>query len=216
MSLMSNADLSLNRGIVFASALVYWAGVYVQARRVRRRIGRSPNVRPRGAKERLLWAGWLLIVLSWLALPFLVGAGTFPAFFTTRPSLCVPLAFFFGIVWVVAGYVGTLWCYAAMGSAWRMGVNRAEKTPLVKNGPFKFVRHPIYLFQAFMLVGMVLLLPAPASLAVLALHVICIRAKAADEESYLSAVHGHSYHEYLSHTGKFLPRLRPNPKSCAT
>ena len=55
-------NLFLNRAVVFVSVLVYWGGVLVQARRVRRRIGKSPNLKPRGTKEWLLWAGWLLML----------------------------------------------------------------------------------------------------------------------------------------------------------
>ena len=54
---------------------------------------------------------------------------------------------------IAAGYLGTLWCYATMGDAWRMGINRAEKNELVNRGPYPFVRHPIYLFQIVMLAG---------------------------------------------------------------
>jgi len=156
---MFNEDLPVNRVVVFASALVYWVGVFVQARRIRRRIGRSPNVKPRGPKEKLLWVGWVLVVITWLALPFLARTDRSLSALSVIPSLSSPAGFAFGIVLTVAGYAGTLWCYAIMGNAWRIGVNRAEKTALVTRGPFQFVRHPIYLFQIVMLAGAALLLP---------------------------------------------------------
>ena len=209
---MSSADLSVNRVVVFASALVYWAGVCIQARRIRRRIGRSPNVKPRGTKEKLLWAGWLLVVIAWLALPFLAGTGRASPWLTIIPSLRGLVGLFFGIALTAAGYAGTLWCYAVMGNTWRMGVNRAEKTLLVTRGPFQFVRHPIYLFQVLMLAGTALLLPTPISLLVLVIHILCILAKAADEESYLGTVHGEEYGNYLSRTGRFFPKLRSRSK----
>jgi protein-S-isoprenylcysteine O-methyltransferase Ste14 len=210
---MPSAELSINRAVVFASALVYWAGVYVQTRRIRRRIGHAPNVKPRGLKETLLWVGWFLVVAAWLALPFLAGVGASSPWVRISPSFCGFAGLFSGIVLMGLGYAGTLWCYAAMGNTWRMGVNRAEKTPLVKHGPFRFVRHPIYLFQVFMLAGMVLLLPAPASLVVLGVHVLCIASKAADEENHLRTVHGEEYRDYLSRRGRFLPKLRFKSKS---
>ena len=63
---MPAETLFLNRAVVFASVLVYWGGVLVQARRVRRRIGKSPNLNPRGTKERLLWAGWMFVIIGWV------------------------------------------------------------------------------------------------------------------------------------------------------
>jgi len=209
---MADADLSVNRVVVFASALVYWAGVCVQARRIRRRIGRSPNVKPRGPKEKLLWGGWVLVVITWLALPFLAGTGRSSSFLRIIPSLCGAAGLFFGIVLTGAGYAGTLWCYVIMGDAWRMGVNRTEKIALVTRGPFQFVRHPIYLFQLVMLAGAALLLPTPISLAVLVIHILCCVAKAADEEDHLRTVQGEAYCDYLSRTGRFFPKLRSRSK----
>ena len=209
---MSNADLWLNRVVVFASAVVYWVGVYLQARRIRHRIGRSPNVKPRGPKERLLWAGWILVVLAWLTLPFV--AGFDGAWFGWRcfPALCGPAGRFFGIALIVAGYAGTLWCYAAMGIAWRIGVNRAERTVLVTQGPFQVLRHPIYLGQIVMLIGVAVLLPTPISIAILVIHTLFCLIKAADEENHLRTVIGDEYRDYLSRTGGFIPKLRLRSK----
>jgi protein-S-isoprenylcysteine O-methyltransferase Ste14 len=187
--------------------VVYWAGVWVQSRRIRRRIGRSTNSRPRGAKEKLLWAGWIFVVTAWLALPFLCadGQGRLPGTAILRvpapPLLCA-----LGISMVVAGYAGTLWCYVAMGNAWRMGVNRTEKPDLVTRGPYGSVRHPIYLFQVIMVAAIPLLLPSVLALAILAVHVVCVSAKAADEESHLRTLLGQPYEAYCARTGRWWPR----------
>ncbi len=92
-----------------------------------------------------------------------------------------------------------------MGDAWRIGVRRREKTALVTVGPYRFVRHPIYGFQIVILAGVVLLLPTAASLAALALHLVCSYTKAFDEEVYLAGVHGEAYGEYVQRTGRFAP-----------
>src|SRR5215471_10142478 len=111
---MLSSDFWINRAVVFASAVVYWVGVFLQARRVRHRIGRSPNVQPRGPKEKLLWAGWILVVLVWLTLPFVAGAGGAWIGWRCLPALCGPAGRFLGVILIIAGYAGTLWCYAAM------------------------------------------------------------------------------------------------------
>ena len=213
---MASEELFLRRAVVFGSALVYWAGVFVQARRVRRNIGRSPNVRPRGAKEKLLWGGWLLVIVAWMAQPFLAGSGTAPLGLRMIPSLLHPLGLVLGLVITVAGYAGTLWCYAAMGNTWRIGINRNEKTTLVTRGPYRLVRHPIYSFQIVLLAGVALLLPTRLSLFILVVHLLCVVAKAKDEESYLLTVHGQEYRDYLSRTGRLLPKFtsRTTPFGC--
>jgi len=206
---MSNQDLLLNRILVVASVLAYWVGVLIQARRVRRRIGRSPNVKPRGTREKILWAGWTLVVVAWIGLPLVVGTQAPLSLVRVIPALCGPVGSLAGILLLAAGYAGTLWCYVAMGNMWRMGVNRNEKTVLVEHGPFKYVRHPIYILQTVMLAGAALLLPAPIWLLIIGIHFLCILNKAADEENHLRSTQGKDYADYISRTGRFFPKLRP-------
>ncbi len=197
--------LLLRKGIVLGSALVYWLGVLIQTHRVRRRIGRSPNIKPRGLREKLLWLGWLLVIGGWFAQPFLIQDQR-GIFFSLMTSLLHPLGLVLGVVLVVGGYAGTLWCYAALGDAWRLGVRKREKTTLVKHGPYRWVRHPIYLFQTLMVAGAVLLLPSLFIIFLFVLHLVCITVKAVDEEAYLLRVHGPEYQAYLARSGRFIPR----------
>ena len=208
---MATEELFLRRAVVFGSALLYWAGVFVQARRVRHHIGRSPNVKPRGRKETLLWLGWVLVIAAWLSLPFLTGNNAPSPLLRFVNCALHPAGFAVGLLMLLAGYGGTLWCYAAMGNAWRIGIDRKEKTALVTRGPYRWVRHPIYLFQIVMLLGAALLLPTLLSVVVIAGHLLCALTKAADEECYLLTVHGDAYRDYLARTGRLFPRLRGRP-----
>jgi len=198
--------LWLRKGLVIGSALIYWVGVFIQIHRVRKHIGRSPNVRLRGWKERVLWFGWFLIVAGWFTQPFVIGKANHPLF-SLIPVLMDPIGLLLGLLVMLGGYAGTLWCYAALGDAWRLGIRRREKNALVKNGPYRYVRHPIYLFQVAMLLGAVLLLPTPFSFILLFVHLLCVVIKAVDEEAYLLRVHGSEYQAYLSGTGRLLPKI---------
>lgn len=203
---MSTEEFFWRRAIVSASGIIYWAGVWILARRVRKQIGRSPNLKPRGPKEKILWVGWLLVILVWVGQSFVVkaedawpGAALFPAL------LNLPLLVT-GAVLVGGGYACTLWCYSAMGNTWRIGINRKEKTTLVERGPYRIIRHPIYAFQLVMLAGAALLLPTILSFAILVLHLICALIKAVDEENYLKTVHGQTYVDYMARTGRLTPK----------
>lgn len=204
----------MRRAVVLGAALVYWVGVLVQVRRIRRQIGRSPNVRPRGLKEKLLWAGWFIVIVAWMGQPLLIASDiALPGLRIIR-SLLHSVGLTLGIVMTLAGYAGTLWCYAAIGDNWRMGIDRHEKNALVTRGPYRFVRHPIYLFQMVMLAGVIFLLPTPLSLIIFVIHVVCVLTKALDEESYLLTVHGNQYRDYLSNTGRLFPRFfRRGPRA---
>lgn len=204
---MSADDLVWRKTVVFGSAAIYWAGVFIQARRVHRQIGRSPNLRPRGSKEKWLWLGWLLVILAWAGQPFLIQNNSSSLLLRLSPALSSAGFASFGAALIVVGYAGTLWCYVAMGNTWRIGISKKEKTTLVTQGPYRTVRHPIYLFQIVMLAGAALVLPTILSLAILVFHVVCVLIKAADEEAYLLLVHGESYRDYLSDTGRLFPKL---------
>ena len=199
-------ELLLRKAVVAGSGLIYWAGVFVNARRVRKQIGRSPNMTPRGTKERVLWLGWLLVIAVWIGQPFFIGEKAW-AFVRLCPRMMHIAVMSVGLALVVAGYAGTLWCYAIMGSAWRIGVNAQEKNALVTTGPFERVRHPIYALQVVMLAGALLLLPTVCSLVLLAFHLACVWLKAADEEAYLLTTHGEKYREHMARTGRLLPKL---------
>jgi protein-S-isoprenylcysteine O-methyltransferase Ste14 len=201
--------LIINRGAVFLGAVVYWGGVLIQTRRVRRHIGRSPNAGPRGPKEQILWAGWLFVIAAWIFQPIVAGVGAPWFWLRLFPSLLVLGCLVSGLLLTVLGYAGTLWCYSAMGDSWRMGVNRQERNALVTGGPYRWVRHPIYLFQVIMLAGVIFLLPSPLAVLAFCLHLSCVLVKVSDEEAYLGGLHGQVYEAYAQRTGKLFPRFRP-------
>src|SRR4051812_28168745 len=117
--LFDDQQLLVRRALVSASGLIYWIGVLIQARRVRRHIGHSPNLKPRGSKERLLWFGWFIVIASWILQPFFLkspsGASAGWGFdLGLWTSLLTPTTLCAGLLLVVAGYACTIWCYRAM------------------------------------------------------------------------------------------------------
>lgn len=205
MELIEGGELVLRRAAVCASGLIYWGGVLLQARRVRKKIGRTPNLAPKDTKERLLWLGWIIVVAGWIGQPLLTSGPDFPPL-DLIPSLSHPATLLPGILLLLLGYAGTLWCYAAMGAAWRIGIDKGGSSSLVQSGPYQRMRHPIYSFQIVMLLGAAFLLPSAVSLTIIVLHFVCASIKATDEEHHLSGVFGTEYSGYLQRTGRFAPK----------
>ena len=87
------------------------------------------------------------------------------------------------------------------------GEQKRKNTPLIDRGPYRIVRHPIYLFQILMLIGAAALLPTLLSIIIILIHSICILIKALDEEAYLLGTHYNEYSNYISRTGRFFPRF---------
>ncbi|MCB1204209.1 MAG: isoprenylcysteine carboxylmethyltransferase family protein [Verrucomicrobiae bacterium] len=198
---MNGEELLWQRIVVTVSGLVYWGGVLIQARRVRKQIGRTPNLKPKGTKERLLWVGWTLVVLGWIAQPLWLHETD--SWYGIRGGLVHPAASVAGLVLIILGYAATLWCYAAMGGAWRIGIDETGTSKLVQSGPYRRIRHPIYGFQMTMLIGAALLLPTWISLAILVIHYLCASFKAKDEERHLLKVFGEEYRAYMQRTRRF-------------
>ncbi len=205
---MASNQLALRQIVVFISAVLYWGGVIIHAYRIRKHIGRSPNLKPRNLKESLLWSGWFFVIAGWIGQPLIIEKYKDLMIFSFVTPLSLPSGIPVGILLALCGYVGTLWCYSALGDSWRIGLDKSEKTSLIKHGPYRFIRHPIYLFQIIILIGMTSLLPTPFSFMILLTHFVSVVTKALDEEAYLITTHGFEYQGYLSRTGRFLPKWK--------
>ncbi|MBI5676868.1 MAG: isoprenylcysteine carboxylmethyltransferase family protein [Nitrospirae bacterium] len=204
----TNDGLYFRETIVFLSALIYWGGVRINVYRVSRHIGKSPNLmKYKSLKEKLLFLGWFIVIAGWAGQPLIIGSYGHTAFISFINVLYIPFGLTIGLALALTGYACTLWCYKTLGDSWRLGVDGKAKTVLVNQGIYRRVRHPIYLFQIIILIGMTWLLPTPFSIAILLIHFVCISIMTRDEEAYLMKTHGAEYREYFSSTGRFLPKL---------
>lgn len=140
-------------------------------------------------------AAYYVALLLWFADPALVG----PAL--ASPSTTTYLA---GLVLSCAGLALMGWTYLVFRS-WRW---RAEIDPghrLMDNGPFKMVRHPIYLSFALFYVGSVFLLPYWVFLLHAVASFIAYDYRARAEEGVLLEAFGETYSAYRDRTSRFLP-----------
>ncbi len=207
---MNPEDLGSRVALSTGSGIVYWTGVYLNALRIKKRTGHSANLKPSSPRERMLWGAWFFVILNWIFLPLILkGSIHYETFWTS--FMIEPPSLFTGLLFLLAGYGGTLWCYRSLGYAWRIGVNRDDDVSLVTRGPYRFVRHPIYLFQTVMLLGVFLLLPVYGFLMVILVQLVSAYLKAMDEESFLLGKTGDHYRAYMEKTGRFLPRFTTRP-----
>jgi len=204
---MKTNTLCIRQSIVFVSAVVYWGGVMIHARRIHKHIGRSPNIKPAGLKENLLWLGWFLVIAGWIGQALIISRHAESIIFFLPTSILRPSGIFIGLLIALGGYAGTLWCYSVIGDSWRIGINKSERTALVKDGPYCLIRHPIYIFQMMILIGMMILLPTLLSLLILLVHIVCVIIKAFDEERHLERIYEVEYHDYFDRTGRFFPKF---------
>jgi protein-S-isoprenylcysteine O-methyltransferase Ste14 len=100
-----------------------------------------------------------------------------------------------------------------MGKSWRMGVTR-ERTELIMDGLYAYIRHPIYAFSILLMLCTVVVVPTMPMVAVAVLHIALMILKARNEERFLLSLHGEAYARFCRATGRFFPLLRsrgPSP-----
>jgi protein-S-isoprenylcysteine O-methyltransferase Ste14 len=100
------------------------------------------------------------------------------------------------------------WMFHALGSNLTDTVNVRKHATLVTNGPYRWVRHPLYL-AAILIVVSFSLLTASAFFAMIGgLAIALLIVRSGTEEAKLEERFGADYREYRSRTGFLLPRLR--------
>jgi protein-S-isoprenylcysteine O-methyltransferase Ste14 len=199
---MKRADLALALLLLYA-LLAFGVRMAIQLRRT----GSSGFNGLRGASGFAARLGGLLLVLAALLCslgPLLQLQG---AIGPVR-DLDGELAGIAGAALSVVGVVCTVLAQLAMGDAWRIGVDPAESTELVTDGPFAMVRNPIYGAMIPAFAGIALLAPNVLSLggAVLLMLALEVHTRLI-EEPYLLRVHGDRYRAYAARVGRFFPAI---------
>jgi protein-S-isoprenylcysteine O-methyltransferase Ste14 len=187
---------------------LYWLKVLALVARTKRTEGRAANFIPPEPLGRLLRWIWIPVVVLWIFVPMLA------PFVAGLPWVLTPVSLPGGAIagWVAMGvacaaFAMTWVCWIRMGTSWRMGIDPNERTKLVFNGPYAYVRHPIYgLSQVLMLTSLVAL-PSALMLPLAALHLTFMQWEVRREEKYLVQIHGTAYADYMKRVGRFVPRL---------
>jgi protein-S-isoprenylcysteine O-methyltransferase Ste14 len=91
-----------------------------------------------------------------------------------------------GVLILLAGVAGFAWAKRALGSSFTPYPRPTEQGSLVENGPYRFVRHPIYGAGLLVLLGYALLTSIVATAAVPAIAVVWWL-KSSVEEQHLAA-----------------------------
>jgi protein-S-isoprenylcysteine O-methyltransferase Ste14 len=107
---------------------------------------------------------------------------------------------------VASGLAFTWWARLTLGDLWSSAVVRKEAHVIVRRGPYRLVRHPIYTGLIFALVALGVQAGRPAGVAGAVLMAIGFWTKARLEERFLSAELGEgAYADYRRVTPMLIP-----------
>jgi protein-S-isoprenylcysteine O-methyltransferase Ste14 len=194
--------------LLTATIWAYWLGVGLMILRARRATHRLAGLIPEQTLERFMWILWVPLVVLWLVLPYLALVhshgpwGSVPAFARETPYATLR---WIAAIGAVACLLLTSVCWSRMGRHWRMDVSLKGEEELIIDGPFRYVRHPIYALSMLLMICSALVVTTAPMLVVAIVHLVLMHFKARNEEQHLLRVHGDGYRHYLARTGRFFP-----------
>ena len=117
-----------------------------------------------------------------------------------------------GVLWSGVALTGlgvaiSIWARLALGSNWSGLVTLKEDHELIRKGPYRWVRHPIYTGILLSFVGTVLVEGRLRGWLGFAIIWATFYFKARREENFLRQEFGERFEEQTRKTGMFLPKL---------
>jgi protein-S-isoprenylcysteine O-methyltransferase Ste14 len=113
-----------------------------------------------------------------------------------------------GLISIAVGLL--VWTFRSLGRNLTDTVVTRQQHTLVVDGPYRWIRHPLY-DSAAMLILAISLIAANWFVGVIGVVVFCLLVvRTRTEEANLVARFGSSYKTYMERTGRFLPRIGSN------
>lgn len=112
-----------------------------------------------------------------------------------------------GVALTVAGTAVAIWARWHLGSNWSGVVTLKEDHELIRTGPYRAIRHPIYTGILIGLLGTSITIGEVRGLTAVVIGWLSFYVKARREESFLAEEFGPAFAEHQRQTGMFLPKL---------
>lgn len=119
-----------------------------------------------------------------------------------------PLSDWLGVALTAAGIGFAVWARLYLGGNWSGAVTVKVDHELVRTGPYRFVRHPIYTGLIVALLGTALQRAQVRGLIAIGLLYVGFKMKSKIEEQAMIRTFGAQYDEYSRTTGAIVPKLR--------
>ena len=174
--------------------LVWGAYWFISAR------GGKAVARKESAASRL---GHLLpLFLAW----YLLGANRLPGGFLCGPAWPATAASYWaGAALLSLGLAFSVWARLAIGANWSATVTVKEDHELVRTGPYRFVRHPIYTGLLLGFIGTAVARAEWRGVLAVAIVFIALWRKLKLEERWMGEVFGETYAAYKSEVAALVP-----------
>jgi protein-S-isoprenylcysteine O-methyltransferase Ste14 len=115
-----------------------------------------------------------------------------------------------GVVLTGAGVALAIWARWHLGTNWSGTVTLKEGHELIRTGPYRTVRHPIYTGILLALLGTAFTAGQVRGLVAVAIAWASFYFKARREEAFLTQEFGEKFGRHAKETGMFLPKIASN------
>jgi protein-S-isoprenylcysteine O-methyltransferase Ste14 len=112
-----------------------------------------------------------------------------------------------GVALAALGVAISIWARLTLGSNWSGVVTLKEDHELIREGPYRWVRHPIYTGMLTSFAGTALVAGRVRGWVGLAVVLVTFYFKARREERFLRQEFGAGFEEHARSTGMFLPKF---------
>lgn len=110
----------------------------------------------------------------------------------------------FGLVLLIASLIWTAIAQMQMGTSWRIGIDKKNRTELVQKGLFTISRNPIFLGMRLALLGFFLTIPNAITLLTLVLGDVLMQIQVRLEEEHLRNLHGKEYTDFCKKVRRWI------------
>jgi protein-S-isoprenylcysteine O-methyltransferase Ste14 len=166
-------------------------------------IRTKPIERREGVSSRLSYV--ILTVVAFYAM----FSGNVPrAWLRVRMFPGNPAAEILGVLLTAAGIAFAIWARAYLGGNWSSSVTVKVGHQLVRSGPYRWVRHPIYSGMILAMIGTAIGRGQVRGVVAVVLLYAGFRIKSLIEERVMLNTFGEEYEAYSRSTGAIIPGMR--------
>lgn len=184
--------------IVVAACWLAWTGYWIYSARGLKQTVRRESDASRFWQSLPMMLGGALILLPD------VGLGLLDARYAPAGDVLRAQA---GYAIIIAGLLMTVWARRCLGANWSVSVTLKQDHSLVRAGPYRLTRHPIYTWGLFALVGSALVGGEWRGLVGVVLIAGSLIYKIQIEERWLGEYFGDSYGRYRREVRALIPLI---------